>query len=493
VSDVYFHARARGDGVQTTGTPAHTAGQRLPGGDEGAWSEWAWDGFELKIRTDRFGFRPLFYADCDRGIAVSPSIARLLELGVSREVDYDALGVFLRLGFFLGEDTPFKAVKSVPPAASIRWTPGSLDVNGTISFAPHIDLRRDEAIEAYALTFRTAVERHAEPEDRIVHPLSGGRDSRHLLLELCAIGRMPDYCVTSRFFPPRATDDVEVAAALADAVGLRHVVLDQTQPQLAAERRKNELTGFCSDEHVWALTLVDHLDGGGAAIFDGLCGGVLSAGAFSPPGRLRLYREDRLHELADRLIVSEEFILAGMLTRDLYARVPAEAARERIVSELQRHAAARDPVGSFYLWNRSRREVALIPYCMLAPVNAHTPYLDGDVFELLAGLPPEHFAGGDFHSETIARTHPAVASVPYATPTGRGPVHDRRHAAGFGAGLIRYVHRHGLTGALDMSWLAPRLAKSAIKGRALNWFPMAAYVAQLEAVAAGAPLEYADG
>src|SRR5205085_2976358 len=110
---------------------------------------------------------------------------RLLLEGAPAELDERALSVFLRLGFFLGEDTAFTAIKALPPAATMRWRAGRLELRGSRPPPPPpADLGRSEAIEQYAALFRASIERCLEPGDDIVLPLSGGRDSRHILLEL---------------------------------------------------------------------------------------------------------------------------------------------------------------------------------------------------------------------------------------------------------------------------------------------------------------------
>ena len=75
----------------------------------GPWAQWHWDGSRLLAEVDRYGFYPLFYAQLPDGLALSESIAELLSLGVSAEFDDAAMAAFLRVGFFLGEDTPFRA------------------------------------------------------------------------------------------------------------------------------------------------------------------------------------------------------------------------------------------------------------------------------------------------------------------------------------------------------------------------------------------------
>ena len=110
----------------------------------------------------------------------------------------------------------------------------------------------------------------------IAVPLSGGHDSRHIVLALHALGRPPDRCVTVEPYPPSAGDDVRLARLVADAVGVPHVVIPQRRDRIAAESEKNRLTNFCADEHAQFLPLRDYFASHRCTVFDGLAGDVLS-------------------------------------------------------------------------------------------------------------------------------------------------------------------------------------------------------------------------
>jgi hypothetical protein len=175
--------------------------------------------------------------------------------------------------------------------------------------------------------------------------LSGGRDSRHILLELCEQRRAPRLCVTARLYPPRADEDVRIAGMLTSVLGLRHVVLELAE-RFDAELNKNLATGFCSDEHTWALVLVDCLRDSAGAVFDGLAGDVLSAGLFLDRKRVALPIEGRFQDLAELIVPrSNERTLAHALRPRLGARSRALASVERVATELERHAEAANPIG----------------------------------------------------------------------------------------------------------------------------------------------------
>ncbi|HZO32460.1 MAG TPA: asparagine synthetase B family protein, partial [Chloroflexota bacterium] len=211
----YLSLRLRPDGqVHVRGAATCQLGQSLDYGHEspdGVFAWWRWDGSALRAANDRYGMQPLFYARDGEGIALSSSLPRLLLEGAPADLDEAALAVFLRTGYFVGEDTAFRAIRALPPNARLEWSGGRLHVSGGLPLPPRQTMTRDEAIDAYIPLFREAVRRRlpaegpGEPE--LVMPLSGGRDSRHILLELLLLGCRPAFCLTVRHHLPRVDQD----------------------------------------------------------------------------------------------------------------------------------------------------------------------------------------------------------------------------------------------------------------------------------------------
>ena len=125
-ADLFIHVQTPrpGDGVGVAihGTRHFFRGHALPlrdGVADGIFAGWTWDGSRLVVRTDRYGASPLFLWASKTQIAVSPSLLAILECGAPADLDGPALSVFLRLGYFLGDDTPFTAIRTVAPGAEM--------------------------------------------------------------------------------------------------------------------------------------------------------------------------------------------------------------------------------------------------------------------------------------------------------------------------------------------------------------------------------------
>ena len=421
-AEPYFAARVAGGGVEVEGVHECQLGHRLPpengGRPDGIFAGWSWDGTRLEVSTDRYGFQPLYYFADDQRVVVSTSVATLLAHGAPRVLDDAALAVFLRLGWFLGDDTPFQAIRAVPPDADFTWRPGALRVAGRLALGKAHGLSRDDTIDAYEVLFRRAIERRVgAPGERVVLPLSGGQDSRHVLLELVRQRRAPDTAVTVRYYPPQRDEEPE-AAAVAKRFGIPHVVLSQTCPLFDTTRQAIARQNLCSVEHGWIFPLVDYVRSQCGVMYDGIGGDVLSAGLFLEPDTAALFESGQLTRLAEHLVGGAPGL--RMPQRWLARRLNRALAVDRLTRELERHRDAPNPLSSFYFWNRTRRSIAQIGYRLFeaGPV-VFSPYLDHAVYDLLAGVPAAMQLDHQLHAATIERAYPEAAGLAY-TPK---PVH----------------------------------------------------------------------
>ncbi len=305
----YFYAKTRGDHIETRGLQVCVLGHELRdnGSSQGPFGRWVWDGHRLQVRNDRYGFYPLYYWAQDGAVAVSPSIPKLLAEGAPTELDAAGLAVFLRLGFFIGDHTPFRAIRAAPPDSTFEWEDGRLQVSGRVITTRCERLNRVEASERYATLFKAAIRRRLPADTEFAVPASGGRDSRHILLELCDAGFRPKVCVTYRGPFVWSNRDVLAATHLCEFLQLPHVILDQPHSRFKAELRRNNETNFCSDEHWQMLPLVDYLRGKFTSIYDGIAGDVLSNGLFLNETRLALFEKGAFAAFAEDLLHIHDF------------------------------------------------------------------------------------------------------------------------------------------------------------------------------------------
>lgn len=489
----YFLVRKVGDGVETRGQPTAGFGHQIPSTShdvaDGVFAHWHWDGTRLVVRNDRYGFYPLFWFRLPGGgVCISPSLGTLLQLGAPTALDVDALAVFFSLGNFVGDDTPFSSIRTVPPNAVFVWEDGKLECRGRYPATPvAATLSRDEAIDRYIDLFARAMAKRAPDTENFAVTISGGRDSRHILLELHRTGFRPRVCVTANDNPPDPNQDPEVAALLCNELQFDHVIIDQQLSRLSAERRKNRETHFCASAHGWYLALADFLNGRFACLYDGIGGDVLSQGLTLAPDLDRAFRSQNVPAICDALMTQRrtgQLGIGGLLKGELKAALDPGVARARLATEVEKHLGGPNPTGAFTFWNRTRRQIALAPYSMLSGIpQVHAPYLDHDLFDFLSSLPASMMMSHTFHTETIVRAYPDFAHIPYASKTAP-PTDDRKVRAQFlsEAARLFLVKRPSRL----MKNLRPRarmLAGVLSLGHVNPWVPPAiVYVDQLESI-----------
>jgi hypothetical protein len=497
MNDPFLHIRRSASGLEIRGLANCALGHKIQNPDrtdvDGIFVEWSWDGSCLRVRNDRYGFYPTYYYADSNQIVISTSIRRLLESGVGRNLDDVALSVFLRFGSFIGEDTPFREVRALPPNATLEWRDGLLKVSGLIAIPNSQTPSPDSAIDSYISLFRASVARRLPNKSMVVALLSGGRDSRHITLELCRQGVRPDFCLTADFYPrSEVKNEIHPASLICQALGLEHVVVRQTRPRISAEVRKNSITGFTAgvNEHSWILAIRDYLKPRPCAVFDGIGGDVLSAGQFLSEERLQRFDRGDYWALYENLFdaVSDQMV-EKLFSREMARRLPREAAFERFREEFLRHTNAPNPIGSFYFWNRTRRHIALGPYSLLGSAHdVYSPYLDNALFDFLASLPARMLVDHKFHSETIHRAFPGVSHIPWTSAEQAGRRYHRHHR-NFARGALRYLLRNKPNAWTRRLYIVPRLIRCLLDPHyapQVSWIgTIAVFLSQLESAVRG--------
>lgn len=457
---------------------------------DGVFAGWRWDGNRFVVENDRYGFFPLFwFRTPGGGVCVSSSLVALIEQGAPTELDVEALAVFFRVGFFVGNDTPFGSIKAVPPNAVFAWENGELRCEGRYPPVPNAAvISRDDAIDHYIDLFAKAMARRPPATGTFAVPISGGRDSRHILLELHRTGFEPSVCVSALDHPPDPNEDPEIAAALCGKLGFKLVIVDQQLSPFSAQVRKNLETHLCAGAHGWYLALADFLNGNFQCTYDGIAGDVLSQSKFLSARLDSIFHSQDLDAICNALLARQASSFSGakaLLKSDLKQSLDPSIAKARLAKEVARHLEHPNPVGSFIFWNRTRREIALAPYSLLKDIpRVYAPFLDHELFDFLVALPSAMLLDHRFHDDTIARAYPDFAGIPYARNA--APHADDR------AMRARFLNEAGREFLLRkpsrlMKNLSPRakmLASILSGGRMQPWIsPLIVYLGQLESIA----------
>lgn len=134
----------------------------------------------LLLARDRFGKKPLVYAETADGLVFASELKALLQdESVSRELDETALHHYLSFGFIPAPQSAFRQIRKLPPAHTLFWQDGKLTIERywSLPFAPKLHLSEEEAAEQTLSLLREAVRVRLMSDVPLGAFLSGGIDS----------------------------------------------------------------------------------------------------------------------------------------------------------------------------------------------------------------------------------------------------------------------------------------------------------------------------
>lgn len=476
----FLHLTLRDDGtVGVNGASTGSLGRQVPsssrgGLPDGSWVRWHWDGLTLTVENDALGYRPLYFATTSGGICLSPDLSEVVERTGATRWNPTAIGVFCRAGIWPGNETAFMDIQLLPPNSTLTWRAGRTVISTRAIEFEAIVATRSEAMDGFVRRVREAIMRRLpQSGEQAWLPLSGGRDSRHLLLELIRAGVRPR-CISARYRPPGTTEDADIAGRLCSALSQVHETIDTTPNWFTGECRKNRLVSYASPAHSWFLPLAERMTEIGGVAYDGIGGDATLNGYFLEPQLMRDFSAGRLAEVANRFLpIEKERVVRRWFGDFAYDAMPRKAAVERLANDLALYQHRPTPVSSWAMEARARRGVVVTQYGFLRRLAAvMSPYMDLDVYRFVIGLPWELLADKNLHTETIYREFPEVANIPFAAKGKQqrlGAAREyRRRARDFFGYLIKQPNSE----LLNIPYLAARTARSAIDGSLVPSIPI---------------------
>ncbi len=414
----FIHLKFGPEGVTAKGDPSYYHGNAVTmsdGSRNGVYSEWDWDGTTLRAGNCRYGMSPLFYYCGDNEICLSNSIPKMLDLGVPQDWDDDAMAVFIRRHTFLGEDTPFKHIRATPPGAKLTWRNGRMDLEGKRFEPKPQHLKRSAIVDGVIELFQQAIARRLPDTEDFYLPLTGGKDSRHILLELHRQGVRPKACVTARkTASPSDNDDCAIAAQLTERLGIPHIILPPSKSIVADEQRKNLRTNFCTIDHGWSMPLVDFLEANTSLSYDGLGLDVFFNTIWYSDLRANLFHTRDFQELGRDLLGESDTALSLTLSSEALRRFDRNNALDHLAKELKLHLNSPHPIASFQFWNRTRRTTSIFTFGLQYTIpNIHTPFLDNNLFDFVTSLPADELRAAPLHPEVLTRAYKDFCDIDY--------------------------------------------------------------------------------
>ncbi len=181
----------------------------------------------LVLARDRFGIKPLYYAQAGGRLSFASELKALLrDPGLSRDLDIDALHAFLAFNSIPAPLTIFREVRKLPAAHLLVWEAGTIAVSAYTELrpAPADRLRREpgEQLEAELRErLRDSVRAHLVSDVPVGVLLSGGLDSS-ALAAFAAMESGERLRTFSIGFEESSFDELERARLIAERYGTDH-------------------------------------------------------------------------------------------------------------------------------------------------------------------------------------------------------------------------------------------------------------------------------
>jgi hypothetical protein len=235
------------------------------------------DGRRRFLHSAVSGVTPLDWLEEGGAVYFASRIDPLVRTSPSRlSIDWEAWAAIITLRFPAGDRTPFAEISRLPQFSTLRRRFGG----GRMKEErwPWLEVEPDQTVDAAAEAAAAALEELLAPlPGEIVCPLSGGRDSRMLLLPLARDGRVAAAATVSD--DEGDTHEEDLAAPVAAACGVPHERLRGEEADYPAEwEERAQRVEYEFADHAWLVPLARRVAGSPAPVPDGFAIDVFGSG-----------------------------------------------------------------------------------------------------------------------------------------------------------------------------------------------------------------------
>jgi len=181
----------------------------------------------LFLARDRLGKKPLVYALTGKSLSFASEIAALLEdRSIPREIDLEALDLYLALTYVPSPWTMIKAVRKLPPAHYLTWEKGATTIKRywDVAFEPRNHVSEAEAAAEIRSLLEDSVQRRLISDVPLGAFLSGGIDSATIVALMTRLTGRP-VRTFSIGFDDDAYGELGYARQVAERYGAVHTEL----------------------------------------------------------------------------------------------------------------------------------------------------------------------------------------------------------------------------------------------------------------------------
>lgn len=429
----------------------------------GAWNLVMGEGDRCQIVTDRLGSRLLMFAHDGRRVVFANELKGVVA-GRAQPSRPGGAGLYalLHASSHYGDETWVEGVQLVRPGTVLTLEGGRLSERryNRLHFAQRGEWGRPEDASAddLAALLKRATARMFKDAPALsgAITLSGGLDSRAVALSIDP-DRRPLTAIT---YGDPDSADVRYARELAGVLGLSHLYIEPELDGLlaAAKRTTQRLTGseaelgFYSaqlDRVLWSSEALSPLDETASPIWhpiyrrhmrfmlNGAAGDALTGSHLTPDMLAFPSRQGLIRQTFNRCFTRDPTLVASVLNPRF-----SSAHQGSLLSRFSRSfdgIVADHPMSAASTWDMEQRQRrgAFASFVMERYFcSCRSPFLDYDVVNFLAGLPPRWRFQQRLYKRMFVRCFPQAAHVPWAYTGGKihsSPVYEfGREALNFG-------------------------------------------------------------
>lgn len=182
----------------------------------------------LVLARDRFGIKPLYYAEAHNQWIFGSEIKAILALdGFAPTLDRQAIYDFLGLGYVAEPATGYANISALPKGSAlvVDGTEARLSRFATLQARPCPGRSFEETVASAGDSLERAVRAQSVADVPVAALLSGGIDSSLLVATYGRVASEPPWTFNVRF-PDNDFDETQLAVAVSGHCGTRHRTID---------------------------------------------------------------------------------------------------------------------------------------------------------------------------------------------------------------------------------------------------------------------------
>jgi asparagine synthetase B (glutamine-hydrolysing) len=371
---------------------------------------------ELTIATDRYGYRPLFAARVGSRLLFATEIKAIIA-ALERAPSIDAIGLLepMLQGYATGNRTWLEPIQVIDPGTLLKVKAAGISQRRYFRLRFHHGSAPTSAAvyaQAMATKLARAVERMTPVNERTGVLLSGGLDSRSVLLA----ARRP--LAAAFTFGDGHSRDVQYATALARRAHVPHLHLAYDCGYLGRVLspvvwRTEGLLPFATVTFT-SLHFHSRLGAHADALLYGHCGDVLTGAHLRPDVLIERSRPRMIDRLLHRQRPDQETV-RRVLAPDFFRRhAPHLLDATRATFADIDHGELADVADVWDMENRQRRGTFHSPAVDRYRFQVRAPFLDNDLVDHLLHAPLRWRFEQVAYKQMIVGSFPHAADVPWA-------------------------------------------------------------------------------